>query len=99
KREEMMVSERVEVDVLDDHHLVVIDGEQRVVQDFIDICLVPGRQEAQRLLDARGSTNEPLTIRIFTELDQEPPDQILHLRIVQRRFSRSSQARQVDRTK
>src|SRR5262245_7974340 len=37
KGEEMMLTERVEIDVLDDHHLVVIDGEQCVVEDIVDV--------------------------------------------------------------
>ena len=84
KRQQMMLAERIEVDVLDDHHLVIIDGEQRVVQDVIDVCAIPARQESQRLFDTRGRAREPFTVGVFTELDQEAPDQILHPRILHR---------------
>ena len=51
ERQQVMLAEAVEVDVLDDHHLVIIDGEQRVVEDRVDVRRVAARQEPQRLLD------------------------------------------------
>jgi hypothetical protein len=52
KRQEVMLAEAVEIDVLDDHHLAVINCEQRVVDDFVDVGLVSAGQEAQRLFHA-----------------------------------------------
>jgi len=83
-----MLTERVEIDVLDDHHLVVIDGEQSIVKDIVDVCAVPGRQESQGFFHARRRADEPFAVGILTEFDQEAPDEILHSRILQRRFSR-----------
>ena len=82
-----MLTERVEIDVLDDHHIVVIDGEQCVVEDIVDVCVVPGRQESQGLFHTRRRADEPFAVGILTELDQEAPDEILHLCILQRHFS------------
>ena len=47
KRKEMMLAEAVEVDVLDDHHLVIIDSEERVVEDGVDICRIAVRQKSE----------------------------------------------------
>ena len=51
ERQQMVLAQAVEVDVLDDHHLAIIDREQRVVQDFVDVGLVSAGQEPERLLD------------------------------------------------
>ena len=37
ERQQVVLAQAVEVDVLDDHHLAVIDGEQRVVDDRVHI--------------------------------------------------------------
>ncbi len=59
ERQQMVLAEAVEVDVLDDHHLVIIDGEQRVVEHRIDVGRVAARQEPQRLLDALRRVEQP----------------------------------------
>ena len=51
KRQQMVLAEAVEVDVLDDHHLVIIDGEQGVVEHRVHVGTVAARQKAHRLLD------------------------------------------------
>ena len=86
ERQQVMLAEAVEVDVLDDHHLAIIDGEQRVVQDVIDVRIIPTGEESQRLFHTRGRTRQSFTVGVFTELDQEAPDQILHPRILHRCF-------------
>ena len=48
ERQHVMLAQAVEVDVPDDHHLVILDAEQRPVQHRVDISLVPARQELQR---------------------------------------------------
>ena len=52
ERQQVVLAQAVEVDVLDDHHLVIIDGEQRVVEHGIDVGRVAAREEPERLLDA-----------------------------------------------
>ena len=37
ERQQVMLAQAVEVDVLDDHHLAIIDREQRVVQHLVDV--------------------------------------------------------------
>ena len=52
ERQQVVLAQAVEVDVLDDHHLVIIDGEQRVVEHRVDVGGVAARQKPQRFLDA-----------------------------------------------
>ena len=62
ERQQVMLAQAVEVDVLDDHHLVIIDGEQRVVEHGVDVGRVAARQEPQRLL-RRASACRPALSR------------------------------------
>ena len=78
KRQQVMLAQAVEVDVLDDHHLVIIDSEQCVVEHRVDVGGVAARQELQRLLDALRRVEQPLAGRIFAELGEQPPNDILH---------------------
>src|SRR2546422_6559188 len=52
-------ADRKKVDVLDDHHLVVVLDEHGVVQDLLDVLVVARREVAQRLRDALGRLLEP----------------------------------------
>src|SRR5439155_1235408 len=47
--EHHMIPYRKKVDVLDDHHLVVVLDEHGVVQDLLDVLVVARREVAQRL--------------------------------------------------
>jgi len=49
KRQQMMLAQAVEIDVLDDHHLAVVDREQRAVQDLVDVGVVAAGEKRQRL--------------------------------------------------
>ena len=71
ERQQMMLAQAVEVDVLDDHHLAIIDGEQRVVQYLVDVRRVPAGQEPERLLDAPRRVAQSLALGIFPELRQQ----------------------------
>ena len=54
-----MLAEAVEVDVLDDHHLVIIDREQRVVQNLIDVRVVSAGQELGAFSTRFGVSRSP----------------------------------------
>ncbi len=45
ERNEVMLALRVELDVFDDHHLVVIDVEERTVQNVFDLLIVALSEE------------------------------------------------------
>src|SRR5262249_982080 len=77
--QEMMLAQRVEVDVLDQHHLVVVVfRENRPVQDLADILLVARREEVQHRLHAGGCLLQPLALGVLAKLPQDAFDQLLH---------------------
>ena len=78
ERQQVVLAQAVEVDVLHDHHLAVIDGEQRVVEDFVDVHAVAAREELEGLLDALRGVQQPFAAGIFSELGQELPYERLH---------------------
>jgi hypothetical protein len=59
KRQQVMLAEAVEVDVLDDHHLVIIDGEERIVEDGVDICGVTAGEKVEGLLHSFWCVEQP----------------------------------------
>ena len=70
KRQQVVFAETVEVDVLDDHHLVIIHGEQRVVQHAVHVGGIAAREEPERFLDALGRVDEPFARRILSQLGE-----------------------------
>src|SRR5687767_4156247 len=82
KRQNVMLAKTVEINVLDDDHLVVIDGEQCAVEDGVDIGVVTAGQEPERAFDALRGADESFAGWIFAQLGEQAPDQILHDRIV-----------------
>ena len=79
---QVVLAQAVEVDVLHDHHLVIIDREERVVHDGVDVGGIAARQEPERFLDPFGGVAEPLARRVLAKLRQQLPDDFLHPRIV-----------------
>ena len=66
--QQVVLAQAVEVDVLDDHHLAVVDRKQRIVQDAVDVGVVAARKEPERLFNALGRTPQPFPARIFSKL-------------------------------
>src|SRR4029434_7855648 len=54
ERQQMMLAEAVEIDVLHDDHLAVVDREEGVVEDVVDVGVVAARQELERLFHPYG---------------------------------------------
>src|SRR5262245_13611645 len=77
-----MLAETVEVDVAHDHHLVILDGEERAVDDLVEVGVVSAREELHRLGDAARRLAQPLAIRILAEFFQQTTDRVLHGGIV-----------------
>ena len=63
ERQQVMLAQAVEVDVLDDHHLAIIDREQRVVEHLVDVGVVSAGQKLERLLDPLRRVEQPLAAR------------------------------------
>ena len=79
KREQMVLAETVEADVLRDDHLVVLLLEDRPVEELVDILRVAAREKSERFRDALGRPAEPLAIGILAELGEHLPYQLFHL--------------------
>ena len=54
KRQEMMLAQAVEIDVLHDYHFTVVHSEQGIVQNLVNIGIVPARQELECLRNPHG---------------------------------------------
>src|SRR5439155_25666330 len=89
ERQQMVFAETVEVDVLDDHHLAIIDGEQRLVQHGVDVCVIPAREESECFLDPLRRLAQAFAAGILAELPQQLPDEFLHPPILYLRHQRA----------
>ena len=70
----MVLAEAAEIDILHDHHFVVVLDEHGAVQDLLGVLSVAGGEIAQRLLDTLGRPVQPLALDILTELFQDLRD-------------------------
>ena len=68
---QVVLAQAVEGDVLDDHHLAVVDLEDGVVDQPIGIDPVAGGQLAVHAPHARGCCGQALAIRILAHLEQD----------------------------
>ena len=59
ERQEMVLAQASEVDVLHDHHLVVLLGEERVVQHLVHVLVVAGRQVPNAFATRSGVRSRP----------------------------------------
>ena len=80
--QQMMLAQAVEVDVLDDHHLAVVDGEQRVVDHGVDVRIISARQKLERLGDPVRRAQQALTGRVFAHLRQHQLDRLANALLV-----------------
>ena len=63
----MVLAERVELDVADDDHLVIINIEKGLLQDVIGCLLVAAGEEGHGLFNAGGGVAEAVTVGVFAE--------------------------------
>ena len=56
-----------ELNILDDHHLVVLDLEQRSIDDFLNVGGVAAGQKTQRLFGTLRRAAQTLAIGILAE--------------------------------
>jgi hypothetical protein len=76
--QQVVLAEAVELDVLDDHHLVVGDVEEGVVQDLVRVLVIAPGQEAQRLRDAARRADQAVAARALAQLLEDRLHQRLH---------------------
>jgi len=68
ERQHVVLAQAVEVDVADDHHLVILDGEEGVVDQPVEINRISACEEAKRLFDATRGFAQAVTPWIFSKL-------------------------------
>ena len=72
----VVLAEAVEVDVLDDHHLVVGDGEQRLADHLLGPVVALGQERGPS--PPAPACRQALAVRILPQPGQELTDRILH---------------------
>ena len=82
KRQEVVLAERVELDVLEDHHMVGAAREIGVVDDRLQLLAVAARQERHRLRDAVRRLLQSLAFGILSEFDDDLPHECGELLLV-----------------
>src|SRR5215472_12772406 len=70
KRQHMVLAQAEHLDVFDDDHLVVADGEKSALEQPFGIFVVALSEELHRLLNARRSVDESLAAGIFAKTNQ-----------------------------
>jgi len=78
KGQEVMLTERIELNIFDDDHLIVIGFEYRAIDDFIDIVLIPLRQVLKGLRGALRSFLKTLSGNVFPDVFYESLKIFIH---------------------
>src|ERR1051325_729820 len=67
----MVLAEAEELDIFDDHHLVILDLEDGAVKEFVNVGMITAGQKTESLAHTFGRTHQSLTSRVFTEAGQD----------------------------
>src|SRR5580698_673514 len=67
KRQQMVLAQAEELNVLYHHHFVIGNAEGRAVEDVLRVLEVTAGQEFQRLFIALGSLAQAFAVRVFTD--------------------------------
>src|SRR5690606_34429549 len=71
ERQQVVLTERVELYGLQHHHLRALGLEQRTVDDVLDRDVVAAGEEAQGPLDALGRLHQPFALNVLTQAGDE----------------------------
>ena len=74
ERQQVVLAERVERDVLDDDHLAVVDLEDRAVEEAHRILAVARRQLRVHAVDTFGRPCETRPVRVLPDLHEDLAD-------------------------
>src|SRR5690606_22859460 len=85
EREQVVLAQRVHLDVLHEHHVVVVLVEDRVADHLLHRDPVAARQPRQALLDALRRAYQPLALRVLADPPQDLTDQSLERDVLQAR--------------
>jgi len=78
KRQQVMLAERVHLDVLHHDHVLVGLGEGGIAEDVVPRHAIAAGEELEALLDSLRRVAQAFARGIFAEQDQLMPDQGLH---------------------
>ena len=78
KRKQVMLAHAEEIYIGDNHHLIILNIEQCIVQQFIGILRISFGKKPQRLFDATRRPSQSLSVRIFTKILQNLSNKFLH---------------------
>ena len=67
KRKHVVFAKRIQLNILDDHHLFVLFVKFGRQQDFARIFIVTARQETHRLGDPFGRLDQPFAVGILAQ--------------------------------
>ena len=73
-----MLTKTVKLNILDDHHLVVPDREQGIVEEYFGIDIIAAGEEFHYRLDPLGSLEKSLALRVLAQLSQNCSNFVLH---------------------
>src|SRR5208282_376603 len=76
ERQHVMLAEAEHLDVFDDDHLVVGDGEERAFEQSVGIFLVAAGEELERFADALGGLLQAFALGVLAEADEHFVDKI-----------------------
>src|SRR5947199_8330470 len=77
KWEKVMFTETEEIDVLHDHHLIIVNRVECAVEELVNVLLIPLRHEPEHLLDAFRRPHQAVTPRFLPKHRQHLRHEIL----------------------
>jgi hypothetical protein len=69
--QQVMFAQRVQLDVGDDDHFIVVGGEQRAVDDLFQVLFIAVTQVLHGLGRALGGVEQAFAVGVFTEADED----------------------------
>ncbi len=85
ERKQMMLAHREELNVLHDHHLVIIDVEERIVENVRDVHRITAREELHGLLHALRCAHQSIARGVFAKTYEQFAIEILRRDTIQQR--------------
>ena len=70
KRQQMVLAQRVEINVFHHHHLAVVFLKEGALEDGLRVFLIPFGQKLERFADAAGGLLQPLALGVFADQRQ-----------------------------
>ncbi len=71
ERQHMVLAQRVQLDVLDDHHLVVVGVEQCAVDDLVQRLVIAVAEKLHGLGGALRCALEAITLRLLSQVGED----------------------------